>query len=161
VNELAIPTRVAMQEALAAARSYAARYHHRYAVALCDIDAFAAYTRANGATESNQTLRRVAEGIRSQLRRGDMVYRYAGAELLVLLPEQTVSGAATAIERVRSGIEGMAIASNATAANVITISAGIAALSSNDHSIDDWFQRARAALQRAKYKGYNRIELAS
>lgn len=156
-----VPNRIAMQEALATARAHAARYHHRYAIALCDIDAFPAYNQRHGVSASDHTLRRVADGIRTQLRRGDTMYRYAGAELLVLLPEQDVQGAATAIGRVRSAIESMAIASDVTPASVVTISAGIAALSSTDHSIDDWFQRARHALRRAKEKGYNRIELAS
>ena len=50
-------------------------------------------------------LRTVADALARTIRSGDTLYRYGGEEFLVLLPEQTLDGAALAGERLRLAVE--------------------------------------------------------
>jgi len=98
-----------LQEDLAALQARAERYGHRWGVALVDIDRLAGYNEAAGPLEGDRLLRRVAGALADTVRGGDTVYRCGGAELLVLLPEQTLDTAAVAAERLRTVVERLAV----------------------------------------------------
>jgi two-component system, cell cycle response regulator len=126
-----------------------ARYGHAYAVALCDVDHFKRYNDTHGHVAGDDALIRVAQVISAQLRTGDAVYRYGGEELLVLLPEQTLAGARTAMERVRAAVQ---------EATPVTVSIGLATIAQSDGPPwEAWIARADEALYRAKAEGRNRI----
>ena len=156
-----VGNRVRLHEDLAALRARASRYGHTYAAALCDIDHFRSYNERYGHLGGDEALRRVADAIRGVLRGGDTVYRYGGEEFLVILPEQTLAGAAIAMERVRRAVEELGIEHAANSpAGVVTLSAGIALLGSKDAGgIEEWLKQTDAALYRAKAAGRNRVAL--
>ncbi|MGH2688307.1 MAG: GGDEF domain-containing response regulator, partial [Actinomycetota bacterium] len=77
--------RLRLEEDLAAMRDKVARYGHRYAAVLCDLDHFKAYNDALGHAAGDDALRRVADAIRNHCRAGDNAYRYGGEEFLVIL----------------------------------------------------------------------------
>lgn len=125
------------------------RYGHAYAAALCDVDHFKRYNDAHGHVAGDDVLIRVAQVISAQLRSGDAVYRYGGEELLVLLPEQTLGGAHTAMERLRAAVE---------ATTPVTVSVGVATIARSDGPPwEAWIARADEALYRAKAEGRNRV----
>jgi diguanylate cyclase (GGDEF)-like protein len=147
--------RLRMNEDLATARSRAARYGHRYSIAICDVDRFKDYNDAYGHLAGDDVLRQVARQLRQQLRTGDSVYRYGGEEFVVLLPEQDAREATDALERIRAAIEGTEIVAPA---GVLTLSAGVAELDlRTDDSVERWLGRADAALYAAKTSGRNRV----
>jgi two-component system, cell cycle response regulator len=157
-----IGNRLRLGEDLRSLRARAARYGHRYAVALCDVDHFKRYNDFYGHLAGDRALIAVAGAISGQLRVGDAVYRYGDEEFLAILPEQTAEGASIAMERVRRTIEAAAVVHEArpTMPGVVTISVGISALAPDDkRSTDDWLKSADEALYRAKAGGRNRVAL--
>jgi two-component system, cell cycle response regulator len=153
-----VGNRLRMNEELAAARSRAERYGHRYAVAICDVDRFKEFNDTFGHLAGDEALRRVADAVRAELRVGDSVYRYGGEELVVLLPEQSLAEGARALERIRAAIEKLAIEAPR---GVLTVSSGVAAFDAGvDETVEAWLARADTALYNAKANGRNRVESA-
>lgn len=152
----AIPNRRRMDEDLARAIGDALRYRHRHCIAICDIDFFKRYNDRNGHLAGDVALQRVAAALREGVRTSDTVYRFGGEEFLILLPQQTLSEAAVAVERIRRSVQALSI-ENApvSACGMLTISAGIAEWKGDTK--EEWLLRADAALYRAKAEGRNRV----
>jgi two-component system cell cycle response regulator len=154
-----VGNRLRLSEDLAVDRARALRYGSPSCIALCDVDFFKQYNDHFGHVAGDDVLRRVAGALRENLRGADAIYRYGGEEFLVLLPEQTVASARTAMDRMRHAVKNMRIATAPwTPGGVITISVGIAPLSTNDQTEQAWIRRADMALYRAKSHGRNCTE---
>lgn len=154
-----VGNRLRLREDLEALRSRVARYGHRYAAALCDIDHFKPYNDHYGHLAGDETLLRVAQAIAHELRGGDVLYRYGGEEFLVILPEQGEEGALTAMTRIQGAVERLALPHVGNRpSGVVTLSVGVAGLSPGDTPPwDTWIRRADLALYRAKEQGRNRV----
>ncbi|MDQ2941036.1 MAG: diguanylate cyclase [Chloroflexota bacterium] len=151
--------RLRLGEDLVAAAGRIARYGHTYCLALYDIDFFKAYNDTFGHPAGDEALRRVAQALVGSIRTGDMAYRYGGEEFLVLLPEQTLTTAALAVERTRAAVQaiGLSQPTNQPSAT-ITLSAGIAESCPADSlDVDGWLRRADIALYQAKGRGRNQV----
>jgi diguanylate cyclase (GGDEF)-like protein len=125
-----------------------------------DIDNFKAYNDEYGHLAGDEVLQRVAGAIQSQCRSGDAAYRYGGEEFLVTLPEQTRASGVSVAERLRHTVEELEIPHSAEAPfEVITISAGVAAVAGHDgKTADKLLNEADDALYKAKAAGKNRVE---
>ena len=148
---------------------------------MVDVDNFKAYNDANGHLGGDECLKRVAEAVASEMRANDLVARYGGEEFAVILPNQSLNGAAIVAERIRCRVESLQVpgvavhahgdartatshgsAPDPTAAPArrVTVSIGAAtALVSNEHTASDLVATADAALYRAKHLGRNRISM--
>jgi diguanylate cyclase (GGDEF)-like protein len=154
--------RLCLGEDLVTIQARSDRYGHTYCLALCDIDHFKKYNDAVGHLAGDAALVAVARTIREQCRSGDSPYRFGGEEFLLILPEQSLSSAAVAVERIREAVDRLAIPSPGAATGVITLSAGIADVPTGVLlAPDDALRRADTALYRAKDLGRNRVELWS
>lgn len=155
-----VANRLAMDEDLRVLWARATRYGHRHSIALCDIDHFKAYNDRFGHLAGDTVLQQVAQTIRGCLRESDGLYRYGGEEFVVVLPEQSLSEAARALDRVRLAVRGLAVP--AAAAEVLTISCGVAERDPDlDATIGDWINRADTAMYRAKSNGRDRVAVAA
>lgn len=151
--------RRALEEDLTLLEPRAARYGHRYCMALLDVDHFKAYNDTYGHPAGDEVLRALAAQFEAQIRGGDALYRYGGEEFLCIFPEQTLSSGTVAIERMRVGVQRLALPHTGNAPGVVTVSAGMAILDSAGlHSAGDVLKEADAALYRAKERGRNRVE---
>ena len=101
--------RRALETDLAVLEARVTRYGHSYCMALVDVDCFKSFNDQYGHQAGDQALREVAAQLRQQVRTGDSLYRYGGDELLCLFPEQSIASATIAVERMRSGVEGLGI----------------------------------------------------
>ena len=70
-----------------------------YSLVLCDIDYFHNYNARYLYQPANIALRRVADALKDACRPGDLVYRYGGEEMTVLLPQTALSDATSLAER--------------------------------------------------------------
>jgi len=139
------------------------RYGNRCCVALCDIDSFKAYNDRYGHLAGDEVLRKVARTISSHCRGGDSAYRYGGEEFLLILPEQSLTTASVATDRLRRSVETVAITNEAVPKNgaaVITLSIGLTELvGGRPKTADALLEEADLALYRAKRRGGNRVEV--
>jgi diguanylate cyclase (GGDEF)-like protein len=151
--------RRALEEDLTLLEARVARYKHRYCMALLDVDHFKAYNDTYGHPAGDHVLQAVTEQFEAQIRGGDALYRYGGEEFLCIFPEQTLMSGTVAVERMRVGVQRLALPHTGSVRGVVTVSAGMAILDSlRRHSAGDVLQEADEALYRAKARGRNRVE---
>nr|WP_240936054.1 diguanylate cyclase [Halomonas bachuensis] len=125
-----------------------------------DIDHFKDYNDHYGHLKGDACLRQVAQEMQNHIRNEvDLVVRYGGEEFVVLLPNASVSSTMRAAQRIRQGIEALAIPQ--AGPGVITVSVGAAALRPHE-SMEPatLLSIADAALFQAKRAGRNRSVLA-
>jgi two-component system, cell cycle response regulator len=151
--------RLRQDEDLDALTSRAERYGQSFCVALLDIDHFKGYNDTCGHLAGDEVLRRIAQVLVDERRRGDAVYRYGGEELLVVLPAQDLDSATIAVERMRTAVEALAIPHpGIKPVGVVTVSAGVAERRANKGGdAEELLHRADAALYNAKRAGRNRV----
>ncbi len=130
---------------------------------LADIDFFKAYNDAYGHQKGDDCLKQVASALSEHLNRpGDLVARYGGEEFAVILPETDARGAIAIAERLRQGVEELAIPHRDSAAGrVVTVSFGVASTLPREHvSAHTLIAAADQALYKAKREGRNQVRLA-
>lgn len=157
-----LSNRRALDEDLELLEARVARYGHRYCMALLDVDHFKSYNDTYGHQAGDQILQTVAAQLKAEARGGDAVYRYGGEEFLCIFPEQTLGTGTLAVQRMRLGVEGLAIPHRGDPNGVLTVSAGMAVLDPlNPKSVREVLEGADQALYRAKQRGRNRVEQAA
>lgn len=142
--------RLRMDEDLRALLGEVERYGKRCALALADVDHFKLYNDTHGHLAGDEMLRKISATIQKMLRASDHLYRYGGEEFVLAFPEQSVSEATSAMERIRAMVAETC---------GITLSAGVAAPGASGDA-KEWIAAADAALYRAKGSGRNRVEAA-
>ncbi|MGX9219475.1 diguanylate cyclase [Massilia varians] len=137
----------------------ALRQQQPLSLLMVDVDNFKAYNDANGHLGGDECLKRIARAVASEMRANDLVARYGGEEFAVILPNQSLKGAAIVAERIRCRVEQLQLPCTAPTRHV-TVSIGAAtALASPDNTASQLVATADAALYRAKHLGRNRISL--
>lgn len=130
---------------------------------LGDIDFFKSYNDTYGHQAGDDCLRQVARAIsRSVSRPADLVARYGGEELAVILPNTHAEGAVQIAEKVRSEVKVLEIAhANSQISNCVTLSLGVAStLPCDESSCAMLISAADKALYQAKSKGRDAVRLA-
>jgi diguanylate cyclase (GGDEF)-like protein len=155
--------RRAFDEALGEECRRAVRAKTPLALMLIDIDAFKAYNDRLGHQAGDACLRSVATAISEASRRaGEIVARYGGEELAVIIPGDARDSVIRQAEQLRMRVEALAIAHPGSPASaVITVSVGVA-LRSSDQNVEsaNLIAAADRALYQAKQGGRNRVEFA-
>ncbi|QOY92594.1 diguanylate cyclase [Massilia sp. UMI-21] len=137
----------------------ALRQQQPLSLLMVDVDNFKAYNDANGHLGGDECLKRIAKAVASEMRANDLVARYGGEEFAVILPNQSLKGAAIVAERIRCRVEQLQLPSSAPTRHV-TVSIGAAtAIAGPDNNASQLMATADAALYRAKHLGRNRISL--
>jgi diguanylate cyclase (GGDEF)-like protein len=127
--------------------------------ALIDVDKFKTVNDSFGHAAGDAVLRAIGPACRAALRAPDVLARYGGEELVVLLPDTDLKQAVPVMERVRASIMAMLVP-ELSGRWVVTASMGVAELQADDAGMADVMGRADAALYRAKENGRNRVERA-
>jgi diguanylate cyclase (GGDEF)-like protein/PAS domain S-box-containing protein len=128
---------------------------------LVDVDEFKCFNDRHGHLQGDECLKEVALAASDCVHRaGDLVARYGGDELAILLPQTDSSGARTVAELVRSSVAELAMPHADSPAGVVTVSIGIATATQPPVDAKRLISRADDALYRAKRGGRNRVEFA-
>lgn len=151
------------QRALTDEWKRAVRNSDPIAFILLDLDRFKELNDRLGHPAGDACLRKIGEFLASSVRRaGEVVARYGGEEFAVLLPRTQFDEALRIAESLRSGIEGLRMASDAGVPMHVTTSAGITVMRPlAGESMDALIERADRALYSAKRSGRNRICVAT
>jgi diguanylate cyclase (GGDEF)-like protein/PAS domain S-box-containing protein len=155
-----LANRRCFDETLHAEWARAMRQKQPLSLLMVDVDNFKAYNDANGHLGGDECLKRIASAVASELRANDLVARYGGEEFAVILPNQSLKGAAIVAERIRCRVERLKVPNGGASAGHVTVSIGAAtAIASPDTHPSQLVGIADAALYRAKHMGRNRISL--
>jgi two-component system chemotaxis family response regulator WspR len=128
---------------------------------LGDVDHFKNYNDAYGHQAGDDCLRQVALALQTAVRRsGDLVARYGGEELAVVLPGTSGAGALIVAQHLRARVEELGLPHTGSPYGVVTLSLGIAcSLPESDDTLADLIGATDEALYRAKREGRNRCVL--
>jgi diguanylate cyclase (GGDEF)-like protein len=135
------------------------RYRRDLSVFLIDADHFKAINDNHGHEVGDRALRLLAAACREGLRQLDVIGRYGGEELVVLLPETSAGVAFEAAERLRQGIEQVQIPLPEGAIR-LTVSIGVATAGPETETVAALINQADRALYDAKRNGRNRVVAA-
>ncbi len=128
--------------------------HHRFCLALLDIDHFKRINDTHGHGVGDEVLREFAATIQRALRDTDVIARWGGEEFLLLINDTSPELASIGIERARELLAAQPLLPHMPDLKV-TFSAGLTGY----HDIEDLgvcIERSDRALYRAKHEGRNR-----
>ena len=135
------------------------RYQRELGLVLIDIDHFKQFNDTWGHQVGDLVLREVANLIRVNCRDSDVVARYGGEEMVIIMPSTTMPYAEEVAERIRSVIENHKIP-HGEHTLVVTISLGLAMLDAATPDKDALIRRADAALYESKRNGRNQVTVS-
>ncbi|MBB1076742.1 GGDEF domain-containing protein [Rhodoferax sp. 4810] len=126
-----------------------------------DVDYFKKYNDTYGHPAGDEALQKIAQCLRTSLRRElDLPARLGGEEFGVLLQGVTAEQARATAEQIRAALQSLAITHSASQPlQLMTMSLGIAAVTDKDNATT-LYRRADEALYRAKELGRNRVAQA-
>lgn len=140
----------------------ASRLRTPLSLIMIDLDAFKAYNDQHGHQAGDECLRMVSQAIAAATRRaGELVARYGGEELAVIIPGDSPDSVTRQAEHLRARVQELALPHpGSPVANVVTVSIGVAfgALDA-DVTPSGMLSAADRALYRAKQRGRNRVEI--
>ena len=126
---------------------------------LLDIDRFKSINDTYGHEAGDEVLRAFAERIRQHVRPIDILARYGGEEIVIVVPGAELPDARVIAERIRERIEATPFGiMGGTQEISVTVSVGVSVRRATDAGPAEIIKRADAALYRAKSFGRNRVE---
>lgn len=134
------------------------RHPSDFSLAILDIDFFKKVNDTYGHQYGDYVLKTVANLMKQAFRKTDLLYRYGGEELIMIMPETNIEGAIIPVQRLRRMIEEYDFDYNGVKAKV-TASIGLTMNYSEFNSPAELLKSADEALYKAKESGRNRVVL--
>jgi diguanylate cyclase (GGDEF)-like protein len=126
------------------------------ALLMVDVDHFKSVNDTYGHLGGDAVLKALADClVRNFPRKSDVVARYGGEELAVVLPDTSIQNAMRLAERTRQAVRDVKVSHGSHTINV-TISVGVAQLGRRE-SVQSWLERTDQALYQAKTQGRDRV----
>src|SRR5688572_24526477 len=128
-------------------RRRAERYQRLLSLIIFDLDHFKRYNDTHGHPAGNEVLRQVATILQQEARETDLVARYGGEELVIVLPETNRKTGWEVAERIRSRVSDTAFTPpGKLVPERVTLSAGVATFPVDAIHEDELIERADASL---------------
>lgn len=129
----------------------------KFCIIMLDIDLFKKFNDTYGHAVGDLVLKETAKVLESSVRASDLVARYGGEEMIILLRGIDISNAVIVAEKLRKKVEENEIKDSRNTYHV-TISLGVSQLRPGEESVDVLIKRADSGLYKAKEQGRNRVE---
>jgi diguanylate cyclase (GGDEF)-like protein/PAS domain S-box-containing protein len=161
-----LANRRAFDEALEREWKRTLREGSQISLLLLDVDHFKEFNDQYGHQVGDDCLRAIAAAITGAVRASDIVARYGGEEIVVILPSANMTGAVEAAEKVRSAVETLQLSNegNPEGRGWVTASIGVATAIARCGGTmrmpESLLLAADNALYKAKHEGRNRIATA-
>ncbi|MDD5269865.1 MAG: diguanylate cyclase [Candidatus Omnitrophica bacterium] len=128
----------------------------KFSVLMIDIDHFKQVNDTYGHQIGDLVLKEIADVLKGSVRSSDVVARYGGEEIIVLLRGDSFEDAANVSEKIRKACENHAFSDLHDKTFNVTISVGYSGFREGD-SVDMIIKRADEALYNSKTGGRNRV----
>lgn len=132
------------------------RHPSDFSLAILDIDFFKKVNDNYGHQYGDYVIKTVADLMKQSFRKTDLLYRYGGEELVMIMPETNIEGAQIPVHRLRRMVEEFDFDYNGVKAKV-TVSIGLTMNYQSFNNAADVVKSADEALYRAKEEGRNRV----
>ena len=139
--------------------SRAQRMKRPFCCMMLDLDHFKQINDNYGHPLGDQVLQEFAKRCQSSVREVDLIGRYGGEELVILLPETDSETAILVAERLRASVEETPMKVSGQEFNV-TVSIGVSRKDENTLELETLIARADQAMYIAKHKGRNRVAIS-
>ncbi|QSX31017.1 GGDEF domain-containing protein [Shewanella cyperi] len=150
-----LPNRAAMEERMELEFRNFQRNKHPVWVAVADIDHFKSINDNFGHSTGDKTLQVIAMALKNSLRDTEFVARYGGEEFVMLIPDVSANDIEQLLNRVREKVKNIPFKFKNQRITV-TVSIGAAQIMENE-LIQETFERADAALYKAKHQSRDRV----
>jgi diguanylate cyclase (GGDEF)-like protein len=124
---------------------------------MLDVDHFKRFNDTFGHEAGDYVLKEIATCLQQHTRKGDVISRMGGEELLVILPGSDIEHTLLKAEALRAAVAELALSHRGSALGSITISIGSAVSPRHGEAADELLRTADRALYRAKQSGRNRV----
>ncbi len=131
------------------------RYSGDLSLAILDLDFFKNINDTYGHQYGDYVLKEVAKMLKDSFRKTDMIFRYGGEELAVILTETSLKNSTIPMDRFREKIENYVFSYKGIEAK-LTVSIGLSANYENFDKVDMLVESADKALYQAKTNGRNK-----
>ena len=132
------------------------RHPADFSLAILDIDFFKKVNDTFGHQYGDYVLKTVADIMKSSFRKTDLLYRYGGEELIVIMPETNIENANIPVQRLRRAVEEYNYDYNGVKTKV-TVSIGLTKNYNEFSSAAELLKSADESLYKAKESGRNRV----
>jgi len=132
------------------------RHPSDFCLAILDIDFFKKVNDTYGHQYGDYVLKTVANLMKSCFRKTDLLYRYGGEELVIIMPETNIEGGLIPVQRLRRTVEEYDFEYNGVKAKV-TVSIGLTMNYQDFNNHTEMLKSADEALYKAKESGRNRV----
>lgn len=139
--------------------SRALRMNRSFSCMMLDMDHFKLINDNYGHQIGDEVLQEFAARCAHCVRDIDMVARYGGEELIILLPETDRETAVHIAERLRTSIAANSVKTSSGNINV-TVSIGVASKDENTLTLEALIARADQAMYNAKHRGRDRVMIS-
>jgi len=157
-----LPNRHVFKEHLTHSLKRALRLGYSLSLMLVDIDHLREINDHHGYEVGDRVLVEVAQSLKSAVREVDMPARWGGEELVAVLHETDIEGAAVVAERVRRRVSALTIPNPATGRLIkVTVTLSVASYPTHGSEAHGLLEYALDALTAAKNKGCNTVVIAS
>lgn len=136
----------------------AIRLHHSMAIALIDLDRLKQINDTHGHAAGDLVLQKLTHTVQQNIREIDMFARLGGDEFVLLLPGASSKQAYEVLERACQALAEYPLDYDGQSIS-ISLSAGIASISSDDDTFEILMSRADQALYQSKAAGRNQVTI--
>jgi diguanylate cyclase (GGDEF)-like protein len=146
-----------MDETLLRELSRAKRKGCPLSFVMIDVDHFKSINDRLGHEAGDAVLRTIASQLKKNVREGDLVCRFGGEEIVILLPECDQQDALVRAEKLRHAISTLDLSHTGKAIGPITASFGVASYPTSASSVESLIGAADRAMYQAKSSGRNQV----
>ncbi|MDQ2085078.1 diguanylate cyclase [Herbivorax sp. ANBcel31] len=136
----------------------ARQYNKIFSIIMFDIDKFKIVNDTYGHQAGDTVLTSISKLLKDSLRTKDVIARYGGDEIAIILPETDINGAFTTGEKIRDLIKNLDIINDEIVLNV-TISVGIATYPRHASGLNTLIKSADKALYKSKQNGRDMVSV--
>jgi diguanylate cyclase (GGDEF)-like protein len=147
-------------EMLAHELARSVRHQHEFAILSLDLDNFKDINDSFGHARGDEVLKELAEELRRQVRKGDILARLGGDEFAVLLAETGKDGAFEVAEHMRQAVREVVFHGPRGEPFHVTLSIGVVCFPTDADSEEDLMAGVDMALYRSKEQGRDTVSSA-